>query len=178
MGYSADSFTAGEQPTTAKWNKLWTNDASFNDGTGIGTNAIAAASLATNAITLGYAQITTTFTSSSTSIFDVTGLSVTVTIPAGSRNVKITAHFPYIIHSASGPTLDMVIDKGGTVLGMTSTNGVGAGARRASDVIAYDPAPSAGSVTYKVRANPNGAIGNFDIGAGTTTPAFILVEAI
>ena len=35
MAYSADSFSAGEQPTTAKWNKLWTNDASFNDGTGI-----------------------------------------------------------------------------------------------------------------------------------------------
>jgi hypothetical protein len=35
MSYSADSFSAGEQPTTAKWNKLWSNDASFNDGTGI-----------------------------------------------------------------------------------------------------------------------------------------------
>lgn len=36
MAYSADTFVADEQPTTAKWNKLWTNDASFNDGTGIG----------------------------------------------------------------------------------------------------------------------------------------------
>lgn len=35
MAYSADSFSAGEQPTLAKWNKLWANDASFNDGTGI-----------------------------------------------------------------------------------------------------------------------------------------------
>lgn len=40
MAYSADSFVADEQPTTAKWNKLWTNDASFNDGTGIATGAI------------------------------------------------------------------------------------------------------------------------------------------
>ena len=36
MAYSADSFVADEVPTTAKWNKLWSNDASFNDGTGIG----------------------------------------------------------------------------------------------------------------------------------------------
>lgn len=36
MAYSADTFVADEQPTTAKWNKLWSNDASFNDGTGIG----------------------------------------------------------------------------------------------------------------------------------------------
>lgn len=28
--YSADTFTAGEVPTTAKWNKLWNNDANFN----------------------------------------------------------------------------------------------------------------------------------------------------
>lgn len=40
MAYSADTFTAGEQPTTAKWNKLWSNDASFNDGTGIADDVI------------------------------------------------------------------------------------------------------------------------------------------
>jgi hypothetical protein len=46
MGYSADSFSAGEQPTTAKWNKLWSNDASFNDGSGIAASAIKSAQLA------------------------------------------------------------------------------------------------------------------------------------
>lgn len=40
MAYSADSFVADEQPTTAKWNKLWSNDASFNDGSGIADSAI------------------------------------------------------------------------------------------------------------------------------------------
>lgn len=40
MAYSADTFVADEQPTTAKWNKLWSNDASFNDGTGIADDAI------------------------------------------------------------------------------------------------------------------------------------------
>lgn len=40
MAYSADSFVADEQPTTAKWNKLWTNDASFNDGSGIADDKI------------------------------------------------------------------------------------------------------------------------------------------
>lgn len=40
MAYSADSFTALEVPTLTKMNKLWANDASFNDGTGIANNAI------------------------------------------------------------------------------------------------------------------------------------------
>lgn len=30
MAYQADTFTAGEVPTTAKWNKLWGNDADFD----------------------------------------------------------------------------------------------------------------------------------------------------
>lgn len=35
MAYSAWSVVFGEQPSAAKWNILGTNDASFNDGTGI-----------------------------------------------------------------------------------------------------------------------------------------------
>lgn len=35
MAYTAGSFTAFEQPTTAKWNQLWDNDASLRDGTGV-----------------------------------------------------------------------------------------------------------------------------------------------
>lgn len=41
MAYQSWSVVFGEQPSAAKWNILGTNDASFNDGTGI-------ASLATN----------------------------------------------------------------------------------------------------------------------------------
>jgi hypothetical protein len=40
MAYQEWSVVYGEQPTAAKWNILGTNDASFNDGTGIGNNAI------------------------------------------------------------------------------------------------------------------------------------------
>jgi hypothetical protein len=45
MAYSAWSVVYGEQPSAAKWNILGTNDASFNDGTGIGALAIAGTSL-------------------------------------------------------------------------------------------------------------------------------------
>ena len=40
MSYVAWSVVFGEQPSASKWNILGTNDASFNDGTGIGDNAI------------------------------------------------------------------------------------------------------------------------------------------
>lgn len=35
MAYTSGSFVFGEQPSASKFNTLWTNDASFNDGTGI-----------------------------------------------------------------------------------------------------------------------------------------------
>lgn len=51
MVYSADTFVADEQPTTAKWNKLWSNDASFNDGSGIADDAILTRHIADDNIT-------------------------------------------------------------------------------------------------------------------------------
>ena len=40
MAYASWSVVFGEQPSTAKWNILGTNDASFNDGTGIANMAV------------------------------------------------------------------------------------------------------------------------------------------
>lgn len=45
MAYTSWSVVFGEQPSAAKWNILGTNDASFNDGTGIGADAVKSASL-------------------------------------------------------------------------------------------------------------------------------------
>lgn len=88
MAYSADSFVADEQPTTAKWNKLWTNDASFNDGTGIADDAIIARHLADNSVfarnidSTGLIQSATGLTASPISVAgpaDVASSSVTFT---------------------------------------------------------------------------------------------------
>lgn len=40
MAYQSWSVVFGEQPSAAKWNILGTNDASFNDGTGIANSVI------------------------------------------------------------------------------------------------------------------------------------------
>ena len=40
MAYQAWSVVFGEQPSASKWNILGTNDASFNDGSGLADNAI------------------------------------------------------------------------------------------------------------------------------------------
>lgn len=50
MAYTSWSVVFGEQPSAAKWNILGTNDASFNDGTGIADDAITYAHLAAGAV--------------------------------------------------------------------------------------------------------------------------------
>jgi hypothetical protein len=40
MAYTSWSVVFGEQPSAAKWNQLGSNDASFNDGTGLNTGAV------------------------------------------------------------------------------------------------------------------------------------------
>lgn len=51
MAYVSWSVVFGEQPSAAKWNILGTNDASFNDGTGIADDAIIARHLADGIVT-------------------------------------------------------------------------------------------------------------------------------
>lgn len=46
MAYQSWSVVFGEQPSAAKWNILGSNDASFNDGTGIADGAITSPKLA------------------------------------------------------------------------------------------------------------------------------------
>lgn len=50
-GYTAWSVTAGEIPTTAYWNILGSNDASFNNGNGINDSAIVTRHIAPHNVT-------------------------------------------------------------------------------------------------------------------------------
>lgn len=65
MAYAAWSVTFGEQPSASKWNILGTNDASFNDGTGIGSGAYftpwASWTPTITNLTLGSGSVTATY---------------------------------------------------------------------------------------------------------------------
>lgn len=85
MAYSADTFVADEQPTTAKWNKLWSNDASFNDGTGIAddkilTRHILDSNVTSDKLSLDYVSndLAATYTTPASSAWHDTGFDVTL----------------------------------------------------------------------------------------------------
>lgn len=63
MAYASWSVVFGEQPSAAKWNILGTNDASFNDGTGIAASAITPEKLLTGTGTSwGWSSFTPSWT--------------------------------------------------------------------------------------------------------------------
>lgn len=104
MAYQAWSVVFGEQPSAAKWNILGTNDASFNDGTGIGTNVLNDSTLKYGKVrsrqggssTNWFTQGTTTYDYSASNIFIQVGsisspsaATKTVTFPTAFNQVPL-----------------------------------------------------------------------------------------
>lgn len=145
--------------------------------TQIATNGIAASNLATTAITLGYAQITSNFnlTSAQTTPTQVTGLTSTVTIPAGGRKVKISFTCVGLLTLASGVGLVTIWD--GTVNSGTQLMQLNNAAANNMITGFVVVTPGAGSKTYNIGL-ANSGTNNTSIGAAATYPAQILVEAI
>lgn len=124
---------------------------------------------------LGYASITSDFTGTATSLTDIPGLSVTVTVAARPIIVKFQADFA---SSNAGFLGGVYLAEDGTDIGVLAGAGALApthGERRR--------APAAGSHTYKLRYN-QGSAGTFTIKAGAGNsggvngPAFIQVIEI
>jgi hypothetical protein len=183
MAYAAWSVIAGEQPTTSKWNILGTNDASFNDGSGLAfttNNVVPANALKTNTIALGYAQITAN--ASTTSLTPVAaGLSAAVTIPAGGRKVRITVWSGAVTNNTNSDGTTISIWDGtvgsGTLLASCNVYQPAANQMQVPVSVIAVVTPSAGAKTYNVGIQAVTG-GTSSMIATATSPAFILVEAI
>ncbi len=125
---------------------------------------------------LGYAQITTSFTTTSSSATDVTSLSVTVTI--GSLPVIVSFGCSEMRNSVAGSraladiydsTAAAEVYSGIIVVGNSADAGVPVYAQ-------VRLSPSSGSRTYKVQLKCADATGTSAIRAGSTNPAFIRVH--
>lgn len=146
----------------------------------IAAGAVDATRLSAGAITLGYAEITSTFAPPPINgDVDVEGLSLTVTVPTGGRRIRITAYSVGVSTTpAVGAYMVTVKIKEGSTTLQAADSSVGDNRRvpfNVSYVSNIPPAP--GLHTYKVSVYNAGA-GYITFGAGTSDPAFILVEAI
>lgn len=131
----------------------------------IATNGVSGSNLSTSSIYLGSGKNTTDVTATNTAV-QITGMSVSVTVPSGGRSVKLTAILPqcYASAGAAGLSIWRGAVVSGTQIGGTAfyNNTSGGGLVN----IALD-LPSAGSYTYNAgiigpsgTAHTNGTGGN------------------
>lgn len=130
-------------------------------------------------MTLGYAQITSAFTSTVINAYtDVTSLSVPVIIPAGVKRAKVTVGGQYMSTSAAaGTNVELVATDvtAGAVVGGVLVNNFGGFYAMNPNFVASNIPVTAGARTFKVQFQANVA-GTFKLNATSTEPAFILVE--
>jgi len=120
-----------------------------------GMNMVSALNLATNAIFLGSASVTASqvVTSNLTDV-DLTGLTITVTIPTGGRTLILYAYGTF--DCATSTTLHRLkIKEGSTVLQSVEGQEQTVNIRRNLHCLAVVSAPTAGSHTYKATYNNN-----------------------
>jgi hypothetical protein len=124
---------------------------------------------------LGYAEVTANQVTIST-VTDLTGLSVTVSVASGHR-IKITAGGDTSITDTAGVALAQ-IKESGTVLGRWARWEARSTNQQMSSQRSVVLAPSVGSHTYKLTLERAAGTGTVGLVAGAGNPAFILVEDI
>lgn len=146
-------------------------------GSKLAGNGVTADKLATNAITIGYTQITTPVTTTSTTQVQATGVTSTVVIPAGSRRIKVTVYCSGVSNSsaANGSFLGIWDGTVGSGTQLQQYNLIPA--TNAGITMIWSGTPAAGSKTYNV-GYASITSGTTTFGASATAPGFILVEVI
>lgn len=153
------------------------------DGTIVVTsdvNAIPAQLLSTSAISLGNATIATNFTTTSTTPVQVTGLTTTVTIPSGSRKIRVEASTGNLFNTGSGQLNVIQIWDGtvgsGTKIAEATTYSAASSTGAPVTLRSRPLTVSAGSKTYNVAIYAVFG-GTASLAAGTGSEAYIAVEA-
>src|SRR5690554_6485754 len=125
---------------------------------------------------LGYAQVTSG-QSGITSMTDLTGLSVTVNIPAG-RIIRITGHALIGVSNTRSVAAGWIREGSSTLgrFGAVDNQALAAQAFALGYGAAILSSPSAGQHTYKLSLEVTSGTGSASITASSTSPAYILVE--
>lgn len=121
--------------------------------------------------TLGYQPKVTGQFSIPTSVSDLTGLSIAVTVPA-NRRIRVTGHALLVLDSGATGGVGTIWE-GSSELQRFAQFSTTWSASEGSVILT----PTAGPHTYKLRANSTGG-GTIHMEAGSNYPAFILVEDI
>lgn len=165
-------------PTRAAWEAVKYGGA-IEDGSitsaKIGAGEVAATNLATGAITLGYAEVSSNQGSITTEV-DLTNLSVTVTVPTGGRKIAIRASILAQSTVAADRALLRIKESTTDLKQMYCTLPVANNVETITDAHIFTP--SAGSHTYKLSLQRYSGTGTLTMVAASNAIAYIHVTAL
>jgi len=168
------------QGTTVVMDFTSSHYTALQNGYVLANNSIAASMLATGAILLGSVVYTSTNSTGSTSPVQLTGVTSTVTIPAGGRKTLILLHCPSVANTNANRTSFLSIWDGvvgsGTQLQSAQVSTTNAAANNPVTAFAL-VTPAAGSKTYNAGYQTDGA-GTLAVNASSTAPVIMMVFAI
>lgn len=165
MAYQSWSVVFGEQPSAAKWNILGTNDASFNDGTGIADATITPDHLATGA---DAATVATSQTTASTSYTDLATVGPAVTVTIGANGLALVIMYAHMANATDTADCRMgFVVSGASTVAVSDTTAL---IRRASDASAAGVgASSAVHLVEGLTPGSNTFTSKYRVNAGTGT---------
>lgn len=176
--YVGTSYTPDELMTSNKENTRSTDIENLHNGTALGDGVITARHIASDAIKLGYSPITSNFsTTGVTSFVDVTNMSLTINVLAG-RKIKLTVWAQCLrTTGGDGQGIRGAIFENTTQIAKTDITAGGANFSHGLFCMAV-LAPTTGEHTYKFCIQQDVAGNTLTLIAASTSPAFILAEAI
>lgn len=123
---------------------------------------------------LGQAQVTAN-QGSITGNVDLTSLTTTVNVPAGTNFLRITGKAEWT-STVTSDTVGLQINEGATQLNRQLASNYGAGGGTGMTAVHIVASPTAGSHTYKLLMGRVAGSGTITMNATSTTPALISVE--
>lgn len=138
-------------------------------------NGVTPAKLSNPTGEIGYAERSTGQSGiNSTTLIDLTGLSVTVNVPSGTT-LKITGWLPQLGSTVANDRADFYIREGTTSLGVLYATMSGNGGVQS---VTARIQPTAGSHTYKLTLARGIGTGSISYYADSSTKGFIMVERV
>jgi hypothetical protein len=143
------------------------------------TGSVSSLMLAAAAITLGYAESSSAHnTGAVTSMVDVSGLTITVTVPTGTtRRLEIEGWIGSVLNaSGTGTNTLLAIREGSTTLSFADI-ALPTSDQRKMGSVKYSAVVSAGSHTYKL-STQNSVATNIQYNMGATNKGFISAKLV
>lgn len=177
MAYASWSVVFGEQPSASKWNILGSNDASFNDGTGIAADAITGVQLSN--LTIVKATSTPVGDADTSGSWADWGASTTVAVPSWANRAMVVASIQGYIGVTSGTTATTRVVIGSDTGATSGALGhdVSTGTRNCHVWVDLITLTGTGSVTLKNQVIETGGTGALRVSTYTKFDWFIIFLA-